>query len=426
MTEKQKLVFSTQLNLDEIDENGDLVEFDRSTLLLPGVHNGVNFPEEEIKDMDYPEKFPLNLDHSRAVALEVGFWKEGAVEDGKMRADPILNKQTSAFDTAMGYIQNRQTMDGTAEVSVEVFGVPDENEDGEEIFTELELDKASLVDRGAVSPDEGAGIGMNMDENFTWIIDNNEIEAGYENDDGTITPVPEIIESEDKQNKDDTIKSTKLYVPNNPDDYGTSEADWSAPTLSDFTDESFDDLSDSEKREIAAHFGFSVNSPPENFGDLKLPHHNASTSNVVWNGVVAAMAALAGARGGVDMPSEDKSAVYSHLAAHYQDDFDEEPPAEDDVLSEDETPDEFEIDSDEPDTKEVDAEYFEGLETEVTHLRNKVQELEEKPGEKWAEEVDEKDGEKTGARKTGIGPGSQDSSEAKKELARKLIRGELE
>jgi len=46
--------------LDDIEEDGDLVELARSTLLVPGLHRDVKFPEEEVKKMDYPDKFPLN------------------------------------------------------------------------------------------------------------------------------------------------------------------------------------------------------------------------------------------------------------------------------------------------------------------------------------------------------------------------------
>jgi HK97 family phage major capsid protein len=57
----------------------------------------------------------------------------------------------------------------------------------------------------------------------------------------------------------------------------------------------------------------------------KLPHHEAGSYRQVWRGVVAAMGALLGARGGVNIPDSDKRGVYNHLAKHYRD-FDEEPP----------------------------------------------------------------------------------------------------
>jgi len=58
----------------------------------------------------------------------------------------------------------------------------------------------------------------------------------------------------------------------------------------------------------------------------KLPHHRGDGNQaVVWRGVSAAMAALMGARGGVDIPSSDTNGVYEHLASHYEE-FDKTPP----------------------------------------------------------------------------------------------------
>jgi hypothetical protein len=61
-------------------------------------------------------------------------------------------------------------------------------------------------------------------------------------------------------------------------------------------------------------------------GSYKLPHHRASDKHLVWRGVAAAMGALLGSRGGVQIPVNDKKGVYNHLAQHYRDDFDKEPP----------------------------------------------------------------------------------------------------
>jgi hypothetical protein len=49
----------------------------------------------------------------------------------------------------------------------------------------------------------------------------------------------------------------------------------------------------------------------------KLPHHRAETKNTVWRGVSAAMGALLGARGGVDIPENERKGVFNHLARHY-------------------------------------------------------------------------------------------------------------
>ena len=65
---------------------------------------------------------------------------------------------------------------------------------------------------------------------------------------------------------------------------------------------------------------------PDVKSSYKLPHHLAAGSHsVVWNGVKAAMGALLGARGGVDVPSGDRKGIYNHLKSHYGD-FDEEAP----------------------------------------------------------------------------------------------------
>jgi hypothetical protein len=56
----------------------------------------------------------------------------------------------------------------------------------------------------------------------------------------------------------------------------------------------------------------------ENKTAYKLPHHKASGYSTVWRGVAAAMTAILGGRGGVDIPDNDKREVYDHLAKHYK------------------------------------------------------------------------------------------------------------
>lgn len=84
---------------------------------------------------------------------------------------------------------------------------------------------------------------------------------------------------------------------------------WEAPTLADFTDKAWGDLSLDEKRHIAGHYAWAAEMPPESFSDLKLPHHCASDGKIVYKGVVAALGRLNQS----DIPSSDEPKVKAHL-----------------------------------------------------------------------------------------------------------------
>lgn len=103
---------------------------------------------------------------------------------------------------------------------------------------------------------------------------------------------------------------------------------WSRPTLGDFSDELWEDLSASERRKIAGHFAWATAAVPDTFGDMKLPHHRASDGYVVWRGVVAA----AGRLDQTSFPSDDMAAVKRHLASHFKE-FDRTAPWERDAAS---------------------------------------------------------------------------------------------
>jgi len=57
---------------------------------------------------------------------------------------------------------------------------------------------------------------------------------------------------------------------------------------------------------------------PDIKSSYKLPHHLVRNYVTVWRGVAASMAALFGARGGVNVPAGDRKGIYNHLAKHYQ------------------------------------------------------------------------------------------------------------
>lgn len=72
------------------------------------------------------------------------------------------------------------------------------------------------------------------------------------------------------------------------------------------------------------HAWRATDADPDVKSSYKLPHHRAD-GTLVWRGTAAAMGAIMGSRGGVDIPDSEKRGVYNHIAAHYRQ-FDKEPP----------------------------------------------------------------------------------------------------
>jgi len=84
---------------------------------------------------------------------------------------------------------------------------------------------------------------------------------------------------------------------------------------------------------------------PKNANDktsYRLLHHTAADNcAVVWDGVKSAMEALLDTYSDTQIPKGDRRAVYNHLARHYRDDFDEEPPPFREKISVESVDDEF-------------------------------------------------------------------------------------
>ena len=72
---------------------------------------------------------------------------------------------------------------------------------------------------------------------------------------------------------------------------------------------------------FARGFSWFDSAAADTLGAYKLPHHVVRDGELVsvFRGVTAAMGALLGARGGADIPTEDRRTVYDHLARHYRD-----------------------------------------------------------------------------------------------------------
>ncbi len=112
-------------------------------------------------------------------------------------------------------------------------------------------------------------------------------------------------------NEQATVLSVKGAVPvHTPKKAPEGEA-WSKPTLRDFTDQQWEDLSEAERRRIAGHYAYY--SDLDTFGSLHLPHHRPSDGAVVWAGV-----ANCAARMNQVLGLGDLAGVKAHLAAHYR------------------------------------------------------------------------------------------------------------
>ena len=165
---REKAVLSLKMDLEkaEFREEGGLVYLPRSTMLTEGTYNGITFLREELEKAEFPEVLPLNINHSRDIEDEVGFWVDVSVEDGKIRGVPVINLETAKGPAALGYVKNRKAAGLTAEVSVEVW-FDGEKADGRFIARNLFIQKASLVDIGACGPGAGCGVGLSKCEGPT-------------------------------------------------------------------------------------------------------------------------------------------------------------------------------------------------------------------------------------------------------------------
>jgi hypothetical protein len=118
----------------------------------------------------------------------------------------------------------------------------------------------------------------------------------------------------------DELSKAIVVVPSHETAKAAEDTPWSKPNLSDFTEKSWADLPDDEKKRITNHYTCFGDADgdgiADTFGDEHLPHHLATKSGqgaVVLNGVEAAagrMEQVAGASGQLD-------GIKAHLARHY-------------------------------------------------------------------------------------------------------------
>ena len=167
------------------------------------------------------------------------------------------------------------------------------------------------ADGGEVSEDEIALIAERSRPPYL-------IECGDPQDDGELRILPAEFHS-----------GAVPYSPSSgKDESGSWDGDAARNRLAKWA--SSDGSGDKDKMDWAKYrqgFAWYDAENADQFGSYKLPHHDIQGSKlvVVWGGVTAAMSALLGGRGGTNIPSGDRRAVYNHLAKHYKQ-FDKEPP----------------------------------------------------------------------------------------------------
>lgn len=104
-----------------------------------------------------------------------------------------------------------------------------------------------------------------------------------------------------------------IIPPNISTDMAPENESWQAPNLSNFTDKQWGDLTEKEQRDIAGHYAWAEEIPPDKFGALKFPHHDPQTHKVVFDALPLASGRIDSA----DIPEADKAAVQKHIEDHY-------------------------------------------------------------------------------------------------------------
>lgn len=199
---------------------------------------------------------------------------------------------------------------------------------------QLEVVKEGIVNAYAAKTGLDTEIISRMMDKETWMTGKEAKELGFV-DEVLFEDVPVAAHGEVLIMNGVRHDMSKLSVPLpkiidgvSPENVSMETADedepWEAPNLEDFTDKSWDELTDTEKRRIAGHFAWAASMLPEKYGDLKLPHHRPSDGKVVWRGVANAAARLEQS----NIPQADMNKVKNHLGRHYEQ-FDRTPPWED-------------------------------------------------------------------------------------------------
>jgi|TARA_R110000824_G_scaffold6506_5_gene30063 hypothetical protein len=155
-------------------------------------------------------------------------------------------------------------------------------------------------------------------------------EEQEDHDEGAIKDDEDQIEDleddkkDDEEDLEDEEKSNRSIIPFQ-DLAIEYDRDWNWDTTA--RDEILGDSGDNWKRYRDAHIYYDSDKPEDNKGAYKLPIARMVDDKLmaIWNGVVAAMAAVNGARGGVDIGDDERKKAHAHLSQYYKK-ADKEPP----------------------------------------------------------------------------------------------------
>ncbi len=171
---KRKVLFHLSTNLSKmrlsLKTDTDKDAYDTVMIVGDGTYNGVYFPHEELnKAASSFEGKPININHNDDTIEDiVGYIKDVAYEDGKLRATAYFDTDTVKYDAVSGYINSRKNAGDTPNVSIGVWLELEEEKLSENetrtTARNLEGDHLAIVVHGACNPDDGCGIGMSTFE----------------------------------------------------------------------------------------------------------------------------------------------------------------------------------------------------------------------------------------------------------------------
>jgi len=163
-----------------VNEQADTdVTIERSTILVgDGTYNGIFFPVEEVRKATLGfNKQPIVLDHSDMVEDTVGYIDEPMFEGNKITVKPILDPDTFKYKVAKGFIDSRLRANAIPEVSVGIWcdkAFEDFDESERLVARNLQPDHLAIVTRGACSPQDGCGIGLQNDEITVTVVSDSD------------------------------------------------------------------------------------------------------------------------------------------------------------------------------------------------------------------------------------------------------------